>query len=198
MLTNKHLAIVALIVAALCIACSSNSPSVNAKAASAAHESIPVDQYTQSPRRVSTRTRLDKSLAEVWEYLSDHNNLLEYSDGVLGNVTVDTTLADSDGVGVKRVCETADGSGRFVERVVYSEPPYAFAYVLSKNTWGLKDYLATVSLDPISESATIVQWDLYFDHVQPDMIPQMTMNMEGMMKGRMLPYLTRKFGGTIL
>ncbi|MEL6545815.1 MAG: SRPBCC family protein [Myxococcota bacterium] len=186
--------------AALFMACSSaaSGTGVNSSSAEKASEAIPIAKLTNAPRRVSAMARLNSPLKQVWRYLGVHQNLLEYSNGVLGKVTIDTTGAQGEnGVGTKRQCETSDGSGKFVERIVYYKAPYAFAYSAVENTWGLQDHLATVTLKPDGDG-TIVQWDQYFNHVKPEMTPMMAENIEGMLKGKILSYLTGKFGGEVL
>ncbi|MFN3200325.1 MAG: SRPBCC family protein [Bradymonadia bacterium] len=170
-----------------------------AQAAKAAHESIPISTLTKAPRRVTTVTRLNVPVKEAFAYLGNHQNLLEYSNGILGKVSVDGSGAsEANGVGTKRVCETANGTDKFVETIVYFKAPYVFAYAATENTWGLTDHLATVSLKPDGKGGTLVQWDQYFNHVKPEMAPQVAMNIKGMLQGKILPYLTGKFGGEIL
>lgn len=165
--------------------------------ATRALEAVPVISHTTAPLRVHTETRLDASVSEVWDYISDHSNLLEYSNGALGDVSIDSSKADPRGVGLRRVCETPDRSGRFVERVVHVDAPYAFAYVVEENTWGMVGQLGRVSLRPDGKNATVLQWDIYFDHQQPEMASEVANNIRGMMQGMMLPFLTEKFGGEI-
>ena len=161
--------------------------------------SIPVASLTTAPRRVSTRARLATPVEQVWAYLGNHQNLLEYSDGVLGEVIVDDSDAVSpQGVGTRRQCITGDGKDKFVEQVVYYKAPFAFAYSATENTWGLKDHLATVMLEPDGRGGTLLQWDQYFNHAMPDAAPKVAMNIDGMLKGKILKFLATKFGGEVL
>lgn len=192
---------VALMMTVVLGACASNSAGTDndRAAARAAYEEMPIASLTSAPRRVSTQVRLERPVKEVWAYLGDHKNLLEYSDGVLGKVSVDGSLAEEvNGVGTRRRCETSDGKGQFVESIVYFKAPYAFAYSATENNWGLNNHLATVSLRPDGKGGTIVQWDQYFNHVQPNMAPKVAANIEGMLKGKILAYLANKFGGRVL
>lgn len=189
-----------LLLTGLLTACSTPSlAGPNPKAARAAYDAMPISSLTSAPRRVTTKVRLTRPVAEVWAYLGNHQNLLEYSDGVLGKVTVDDSQADSpQGVGTARQCVTGDGKDRFVEKVVYYRAPYAFAYSAVENTWGLKDHLATVSLTPDGEGGTVVQWDQYFNHMMPEMTSKVATNIGGMLNGKILPFLAKKFGGEVL
>lgn len=179
-------------------ACNGLDRRSNAEVATVAYNEIPISKRTSAPRRVSVGAQLNAPLQEVWSYLTDHKNLKEYSNGVLGSVSIDASAANAAGVGTKRQCVTADGSGRFLEEVVYVKAPHVFAYRVVENTWGLTDHLAIVSLKSAGEGSTVVTWDLHFNHVQADMVPKMSMNMAGMMKGKMLPFLAQKFGGQVL
>ncbi|MEL6805562.1 MAG: SRPBCC family protein, partial [Bacteroidota bacterium] len=88
--------------------------------------------------RLTARVRLNRPLSTVWAYLGNHQNLLEYSNGSLGRVSIDGADAkERNGVGTKRQCVTPNGKDRFVERIVYYKAPYAFAYSVGLNTWGL-------------------------------------------------------------
>lgn len=182
----------ALLVASIAlVACTSSSTN-------SAPDTAAVADLATAPLRVRTRAQLDRPTDEVWAYLSNHDNLIEYSNGVLGDVKVDGTKADATGVGTMRTCTTADGTGRFVEKVVYVEPPRAFAYTVVENTWGLTNHLATVELEPTEAGGTLLTWNLYFDHVKPEMAPKVAKNIDAMMRGRMLPFLAKKFGGEVL
>ena len=180
--------------------CATNGDSkVSVSAARSAYEAVPVDSLTSAPRRVQVSARLDKPIEQVWAYLGNHQNLIEYSDGILGEVSVDdSAAAEPQGVGTQRKCVTSDGKDRFVEKIVYYKAPYAFAYSAVENTWGLKNHLAVVSLEPDKNGGTIVRWDQYFDHMMPEMAPKVAMNLSRMLKGKVLAYLATKFGGEVL
>ncbi len=184
------------ILGVLLIGCASEGAQVKTGPADLAYQAMDVPALTSAPRRVSTSAQLKAPLEEVWAYLAQHENLLEYSVGVITDVKVDGSLAQSkNGVGTKRECEA--GKDRFVEEVVYFKAPYTFAYSARFNTWGLKDHLATVRLRPDGAGGTIVTWDQYFNHVKPEMADKVAVNLAGMLRGKILAFLTRKFGGTV-
>lgn len=166
------------------------------EAAREARADMMASGLTEAPKRFVVRARLDAPLDEVWAYVSNHDNLVEYSGGVLQSADIDRSGSNgTNGVGAKRTCSV--GKDRFVEEVVFYRAPYAFAYSAVQNTWGLDGHLAAVSLTPDGES-TLLEWTMFFDTADPAMAPMMSQNMEGMMRGRMLPYFAEKFGGEVL
>lgn len=165
--------------------------------AATARDALSVADLTAAPQRAVTVARLDAPVAEVWAYLSNHENLPDYSGGTVQDVTIDRSAAtERDGVGTRRTCVA--GKDRFVEEIVYFEAPYVFAYSVGANSWGLKDHLAIVSLTPDGKGSTLVRWEMFFNHQAPQMAPKMAANMLGMLRGRILPTLTKKYGGQVL
>ncbi|MEM6956820.1 MAG: SRPBCC family protein [Myxococcota bacterium] len=164
--------------------------------ARAAKAELAAASLTSAPARVVARARLNASIEEVWDYVSNHDNLVEYTNGILQSADIDRSGAGgSDGVGVRREC--AAGQDRFVEEIVYFRAPYAFAYSAVENTWGLTNHLATVVLTPDGDG-TILEWSQHFDHMQPEALPMMTENLTGMMNGPILGFFTQRFGGEVL
>ncbi|MEM9190890.1 MAG: SRPBCC family protein [Myxococcota bacterium] len=160
-------------------------------------EGLDVSQFTSAPRRLLAKAELDAPVEEVWTYISNHDNLVEYTNGVLTEATIDRAGAsETNGVGTRRECQAGDD--RFVENIVYFRAPYVFAYQAVENTWGLDGHLATVVLKPSADGGTVLEWSQYFNTVQPDMAPMMTQNMTGMFQQRVLPFFTERFGGEVL
>lgn len=175
---------------------SATTPSaVTLAAARSAQADLDVATFTSAPRRALATARLDAPLEEVWAYVSNHDNLVEYTNGVLESADIDRTEADGgDGVGTRRTC--AAGDDRFVERIVYFRAPYVFAYSAVENTWGLENHLATVALRPDGDG-TILEWSQYFDMASDEATTTMTRNMQGMLEGRILAFFTERFGGQV-
>jgi hypothetical protein len=166
------------------------------QAAQDARADMMAARLTEAPERFVVRARLNTPHDEVWAYLSNHDNLVEYSAGLLQSADVDRRGSNgTDGVGATRTCSV--GEDRFVEKVVFYRAPYTFAYSAVENTWGLDGHLAAVSLTPDGAS-TLLEWTVFFNTGDPSMAPMMSQNMEGMMRGRMLPYLAERFGGEVL
>lgn len=153
-------------------------------------------EHTNAPQRFLVSARLDAPREQVWNYVSDHDNLVEYSGGVLTGVEVDRTGANgTNGVGARRTCSV--GEDRFVEEVLVFEPLEAFAYSAVKNTWGLEQHLVTIHLVPRGGS-TDLHMGVYFNTASPGAADQMAKNMQGMIRGPMMTYLTKRFGGRLL
>ncbi len=150
-----------------------------------------------APRQLVAKARLNAPIEEVWAYISNHDNLVEYSAGILASADIDRSGADEpNGVGTTRECSV--GEDRFIERVVFFEAPYAFAYSAFENSWGMRDHLGTVLLVPDGDGI-IIEWGQHFqDMPQPEMTQMMSQNISGMLNGRMLPFLTGRFGGEVL
>jgi uncharacterized protein YndB with AHSA1/START domain len=157
---------------------------------------LDVETFTPAPLRATATARLDAPIEEVWAYVSDHENLVEYAGAILQRVSVSYT-ADSlqTGVGVQRTC--AAGDDHFVEEVVFFKPGRGFAYSATENTWGLTNHLATVSFVKSGRGTKLV-WSQYFDHVQPEMAEPMATNLQGMLEGPLLGTLVARFGGEVL
>ncbi|MEM9069777.1 MAG: SRPBCC family protein [Myxococcota bacterium] len=154
-------------------------------------------EYTNAPQRLLAVAELDAPIDEVWAYISDHDNLVEYTNGILQSADIDRSGAEEhNGVGTEREC--AAGEDRFVERIVYFRAPRAFAYSAFENTWGLQDHLATVVLTPIGEGRTRLEWGQHFNMQNPQAEAMMTQNLTGMMNGRVLPFFTERFGGRVI
>lgn len=163
----------------------------------AAYDALDVRQFTQAPRQATAVARLSAPVDQVWAYLANHENLPEYSGGVVQAVTMDHSQAkEPNGVGTRRECEA--GKDQFKEEVVYFKAPYVFAYSAYENTWGLEGHLAVVSLRPDGQGGTLITWDQYFDHVKPAMAPKVAQNLRGMLRGMILPAVTKRFGGQVL
>ena len=159
-----------------------------------------VDGLTSAPRRLIAVAELNASLEEVWAYISNHDNLLEYTNGVLGNVSIDRSQSqEHNGVGTMRQCEVnGERQDKFVERVVYFRAPYAFAYSAFENTWGLENHLATVYLQPTASGGTRVEWSQYFDGPTAEANAMLTKNIAGMLEGPVFSFFTERFGGRVL
>lgn len=166
----------------------------NAGNAPEAKYGLSVEAFTAAPLRASATIRLDAPPETVWAYLSDHENLVEYSGGVIQRVAVTYSDTTNDGVGVRRECEA--GPDRFEEEVVFFEPGKGFAYSAVSNTWGLKDHLATVSIVRDRKGSKVI-WNQYFDHVQPEMADKVGANVQKMLEGPIAGALVKRFGGRL-
>ncbi|MEO0324288.1 MAG: SRPBCC family protein [Myxococcota bacterium] len=165
--------------------------------AQAALAALAVEEHTSAPARVVVRAKLDADVDTVWSYVSNHDNLVEYSNGVLTGADIDRSDSDgTNGVGAKRTCEAGDD--RFVERIVYFRAPYVFAYQAVENTWGLAEHLAVVALEPTEDGGTLLSWTQHFDGPSPEATQMLTQNIDGMLEGRLLGFLTERFGGSVL
>ncbi len=138
--------------------------------AAAALEQFEAEKLAAAPLRARAVARLDASAADVWAYVSDHDNLVEYGAGTgLTDAKIDNTAAESEGgVGCKRECFVKDG-GRFLEEVVYFRAPYIFAYSAVENNWGMVDHLAVVIVKPLDDGTAELEWRVHFDTADPKM-----------------------------
>ncbi|MEM1414721.1 MAG: SRPBCC family protein [Myxococcota bacterium] len=174
-----------------------DAPAYSVADARAAVGALDVAELTSAPARVVARAELDADIDMVWAYLSNHDNLVEYSNGILSSADIDRSASNgSDGVGVRRTCEA--GEDRFVERVVHFQAPYVFAYTVAENTWGLSNHLAVVALEPTADGGTALRWSQHYDGPTLEATAMLTQNLSGMLEGRILSFLTERFGGSVV
>ena len=154
---------------------------------------------TSAPLRAKAVARLDASVEDVWGYVSNHDNLVEYGASTgLKHAVIDNSNAEvAGGVGCKREC-LANENDRFVEEVLYFRAPYVFAYSATENTWGLTDHLGVVIVRPAPDGKSELEWRQYFNTAKPEMTPMMSQNMQGMLSGPLLGFFVQKFGGEVL
>ncbi len=173
---------------------------VDARAASAANEVISKfdpTSLTTAPVRTQMTARLDAPVAEVWAYVSDNDNLVEYAGSVgIQHVELDDSKADADGVGVVREC-TAMGDKHFVEKVVYTGAPHVFAYSAVENPMGLNDHLGVIIVRPAAGGTTELEWRQHFNAADPKAQSSMDFKVKMMTMG-ILRFFTTKYGGEMV
>ncbi len=180
-------------------AATSNETGATAAAAQEALQGLEAAKLTSAPLRARAIARLDAPVDDVWGYVANHDNLVEYGAPTgLKHVSIDNSNADAPGgVGCKREC-LANENDRFVEEVLYFRPPYVFAYSATENTWGLTEHLGVVIVRPTADGKSELEWRQYFNTAKPDMTEMMSQNMQGMLSGPLLGFFVERFGGEVL
>lgn len=155
-------------------------------------------KLTSAPLRARAVARLDATPEEVWTYVANHENLVDYAASAgIKHVEIDNSTAKApNGVGCKREC-LANESDRFVEEIVFYRAPYVFAYSALENTWGLEDHLAVVIVRPSADGKTELEWRQHFNTTKPELEPIMTKNMQGLLGGPLLGFFVDKYGGEV-
>ncbi|MEM9490140.1 MAG: SRPBCC family protein, partial [Myxococcota bacterium] len=167
-------------------------------AARAAVGGLEAAQLTSAPLRARAVAQLDASVEEVWSYVSNHQNLVEYAGATgIKHASIDNSAAMvENGVGCKREC-LANENDRFVEEIVYFRAPYVYAYSAYENTWGLTDHLGVVIVRPLPGGKAELEWRQYFNTAKPEMAAMMAKNMQGMLSGPLLGFFVDRFGGAM-
>jgi|GEM_PF-3021910 len=168
-----------------------------ADAAAEAVRAFEQSRLTDAPLRATAVAYLNAPVDEVWDYVSNHDNLIEYGAGSgLKHVEVKRASSGGNGVGCKRECLTNEND-RFVEEIVFFRAPHIFAYSAVENTWGLTNHLGVVIVRPTADGGSELEWRQYFNTEKPEMAEMMAKNLGNLLRGPLLGFFVDKFGGAV-
>ena len=122
-----------------------------------------------NPKVVKTKI-VNASASKVWKEIGRLDKL----EDVIPQYLAKSTLSGKPSVGVKRHCETPDGSGYYKEQVVeYDEEAMFYRYVLTEGTIPAKNVNNSARVVPLGKNQSMIVWTAYFEYVEnPNMSKQ--------------------------
>lgn len=114
-----------------------------------------------APLRATYTARLNASVPEVFEYVTNKAHICEFVPGLL-HIEVHLPCLGG-GIGTQRVCDF--GNDMVIqETIVLWQPPTRHAYRIAEpNPFGLYDHLGVVSTRPVGDDVEL-NWLHYYNH----------------------------------
>lgn len=126
-------------------------------------------QRVERPVPTIVKTRIVNAPAQkVWKQIGRLDKLEEVIPQYLAVSKIDGMPK----VGVKRHCETADGSGYYNEKIIeYDNESMFYRYVMIDGTIPAKNVNNSARVVPLGKNQSMIIWTGYFEYVQN---PQMS------------------------
>jgi len=126
-------------------------------------------QKVQRPTPKVVKTRIVNAPAKkVWKEIGRLDKLEE----VIPQYLSKTTLSGTPRIGVKRHCETPDGSGYFKEQIVeYDEEAMFYRYVMTEGTIPAKNVNNSARVISLGKNQSMIIWTGSFEYIEN---PQMS------------------------
>ena len=121
-------------------------------------------QKVQRPTPKVVKTRIVNAPADkVWQWIGRLDKLEEIIPQYLSK----SSLNDIPKIGVKRHCETPDGSGYYKEQIVeYDEEAMYYCYVMTEGTIPAKNVNNTARVIPLGDQQSMIIWTGYFEYIE--------------------------------
>lgn len=142
---------------------------------------------------VYTSTLVPASITRVWALVRDFNALPAWHPSVKESRIEGYTPADK--VGCIRAFRIKDGGSIREKLLSLSDCNYSFTYSILESPMAIDNYLATLSLMPVTDTnATFVEWSAEF-YCLPDKEKALVKQIEQEVFQKGLTALKQRFGG---
>lgn len=142
--------------------------------------------------KVYTSCVVEAPADRVWQVVRDFNGLPSWHPGIAKSRIEKGLMADK--VGCVRNFQTKDGGEIREQLLALSDFDYACTYSILESPMALSDYVATISLSPVTDgNRTFVEWKAEFDCEERDAGDLSRLVGEGVFKTG-LDALKRRFG----
>ena len=122
-----------------------------------------IAQKVARPNPKVVKTHIVNAPAEkVWKEIGSLDKLEE----VIPQYLASSKLDGVPKIGVKRHCETPDGSGYYKEQIIeYDEEAMFYRYVMTEGTIPAKNVNNSARVIPLGKDQSMIVWTGYFEYI---------------------------------